>query len=43
MLNKIAHSIEMSFDIPTSEVEEASAALEEFKKVLTVLDLAQNI
>lgn len=42
MIKKIASTIEMSFDIPESEKQEAQAASEEFKKVISVLDLAKQ-
>lgn len=42
MINKIASTIEMSFDIPESEKAEAQAAADEFKKVITSLDAAKK-
>lgn len=42
MINKIASTIEMSFDIPESEVNEAQLASDEFKKIMTLLDNAKK-
>ncbi|HLG26274.1 MAG TPA: hypothetical protein VI423_00645 [Paenisporosarcina sp.] len=42
MINKIASTIEMSFDIPESEVEEARVAADDFKRVINVLDVAKK-
>lgn len=42
MIKKIANTIEMSFDIPESEKKEAQAATEEFKKVISSLEVAKR-
>lgn len=42
MIKKIASTIEMSFDIPESEKQEAQAASDEFKKVISSLDAAKK-
>lgn len=42
MIKKIASTIEMSFDIPESEKQEAQAASDEFKRVISSLDAAKK-
>jgi hypothetical protein len=42
MIKKIASTIEMSFDIPESEKEEAQTASDQFKKVMSSLDAAKK-
>lgn len=42
MIKKIASTIEMSFDIPDSEKQEAQSAADEFKKVISSLDAAKK-
>jgi hypothetical protein len=42
MIKRIANTIEMSFDIPDSEKKEAQSASDEFKKVISVLDIAKK-
>lgn len=42
MINKIASTIEMSFDIPESEQKEAQLAVDTFKEVINALDHAQD-
>lgn len=42
MINKIASTIEMSFDIPESEQKEAQLAIDAFEEVVTSLDYAKD-
>lgn len=42
MINKIANTIEMSFDIPESEKKAAEEVVEIFKKVIATMDTAKK-
>lgn len=42
MINKIASTIEMNFDIPESEKQEAKLASDTFKRVISALDTAKQ-
>lgn len=42
MIEKIANTIEMSFDIPESEKKEAQLAVDLFKKVVSILEHAKK-